>query len=76
MRGGAFREEGVLPTCNRGDFFLRGGAFRAEGYFCMGGRNRQNYLSFLRVGAFRAEGVLSTCNSVWEVETAKITSFF
>ena len=31
LRRGAFRAEGVLSSCNRGDFFLRGGAFRAEG---------------------------------------------
>ena len=71
-----FEKRGYFRRATGVTFFLRGGAFRAEGYFCMGGRNRQNYLSFLRVGAFRAEGVLSTCNSVWEVETAKITSFF
>ena len=31
LRGGAFRAEGVLSTCNRGDFFFERGCFSSRG---------------------------------------------
>ena len=58
LRGGAFRAEGVLPTCNV--VFFERGCFSSRG-----GTSDVQHGLFLRGGAFPAEGVLLMCNVVF-----------